>query len=385
MTSGGPLAGYHVVELSGVGPAPYGTMLLADLGAEVIRIDRLSSVAEGYETESSMLGVSRNRRSIALDLKSSAGLAILLDLIDRADVLIEGYRPGVAERLGFGPDVCMKRNIGLVYARMTGWGQTGPLRQRAGHDINYAAVAGALHQIGHADRPPSPPLSYIGDLGGGGTFLAIGVCAALLERERSGTGQVLDVAMVDGAGSLTALFHGLMRAGAWTTQRQNNLVDGGAPYYGCYECADGRYIAVGALEPQFYQEFLTTLGLDAAQYPQRDRTRWPEYRQRFADVIRTRTREEWADEFVSRDACVSPVLALDEAPKHTQAVARDGFVARGVGFEPAPAPRFSRTPATLRRDAPRHGQHTEEILAELGYDESRRRGLLDEGVVAAQP
>ena len=379
----GPLTGVRMVELSGVGPAPYGCMLLADLGADVIRVDRPAAIADGYATASSMLGLSRNRRSIALDLKHPRGLRLLLELTDRADVLIEGYRPGVAERLGFGPDVCRQRNARLIYARMTGWGQDGPLRDRAGHDINYAAVAGALHPIGPPDRPPPPPLSFIGDLGGGGTFLALGICAALLERERSGQGQVLDAAMVDGAASLTAMFHGLIRAGFWTAERGENLADGSAPFYCCYTCADGRYLAVGALEAPFYRAFVEGLGLDPASYLQDDRSQWPRHRADFARVIATRTRDEWAVLFADRDACVSPVLALDEAPHHAHLAARDSFVAHPDGFEPAPAPRFSRTPGAIARPAPLYGQHTREILTELGYDEDELRQLSADGVVAS--
>jgi alpha-methylacyl-CoA racemase len=381
-TPTGPLAGVRIVELAAIGPAPFGVMLLADLGADVIRVDRTGAAQGRPGAEVSMHGLSRNRRSIAVDLKNEAGRDVVRALIDEADVLVEGFRPGVAERLGIGPDVCLDRNPGLVYARMTGWGQDGPFAPRAGHDIDYAAIAGALHPIGRADDSPPPPLNLVADFGGGGTYLAIGVLAALFERARSGHGQVVDAAMVDGAASLTAFFPGLLAMGAWTTDRQANLLDGGAPYYDTYRCADGGFIAVGALEPQFHAELCERLDLDPAEFPQHDRATWPSQRERLAAVFATRTRDEWAEHFADSDACVAPVLTLTEAPDHPHVAARDTFVDVDGVPQPAPAPRLSRTPGAVRRGAPTYGAHTDEVLAELGYDADAVTRLREAGAVA---
>jgi alpha-methylacyl-CoA racemase len=378
----GPLTGTRVVELAAIGPAPYGVMLLADLGADVVRVDRAAAARGQLGTEASMVGVSRNRRSIAVDLKSEAGRELVLRMLAEADVLVEGFRPGVAERLGLGPDECRAANPRLVYARMTGWGQQGPLADRAGHDIDYAAIAGALHTVGRPHEPPPPPVNYLADFGGGGTFLAIGVLAALLERERSGEGQVIDVAMVDGAASQTAFLHGLLALGAWSTDRGTNLLDGGAPYYDTYRCADGRFLAVGALEPQFFAELCATLGVDPGELPQHDREAWPAQRARLAELFATRPRDEWAALFEGTDACVAPVLDLAEAPTHPHNVAREAFVDVGGAPQPAPAPRFSRTPGRVDRDPPRPGQHTDELLAELGLDDVAVEALRSSGVVA---
>lgn len=376
-----PLSGVRIVEVSAIGPAPFGVMLLADLGAEVIRIDRAASVASGGP-EKTMHGLSRGRRSVALDLKEDRGVDILLRLVDTADVLVEGFRPGVAERLGFGPDVCAARNPRLVYARMTGWGQEGPLADRAGHDIDYIAVAGALHPIGAAGEPPPVPLNYIADFGGGGTYLAIGVLAALFERETSGRGQIVDAAMVDGAASLTAFVRGLLGLGAWTTQRESNLLDGAAPFYRTYAAADGDYLAVGCLEPQFYAEFLDRLELDAAEWPQYDRERWPDQQRRLAGIFAEQPRAHWEEVFADSDACVAPILDLEEAPAHPHTHARGTFVDVGGETQPAPAPRLSRTPGRAGDPAPEPGQHTDEILAELGIDGASLADLRDEGAVA---
>lgn len=377
----GPLAGIRLVELAAIGPAPFGVMLLGDLGADVVRVDRVPRAAPGG-AHASMVGLSRGRRSIALDLKHPRGLQLLLCLSDGADVLVEGFRPGVAERLGFGPDVCRERNPRLVYARVTGWGQEGPLAHRAGHDIDYAAIAGALHPIGRPGEPPPPPLNLVADFGGGGTYVAIGVLAALLERERSGQGQVVDAAMVDGVASLTAMFHGLLAANGWTTQRGSNLLDGAAPFYDTYRTADGGFLAVGCLEPQFYAQFLDRLGLDPADWPQFDRDRWPEQKRQLAAIFARRTRDEWLACFEGSDACVAPVLSLTEAPQHPHVAARGTFVTLDGVRQPAPAPRLSRTPGAVTRPAPVPGQHTDEVLAEVGCSRREIAQLRRAGTVA---
>ncbi|MCC5949594.1 MAG: CoA transferase [Nitriliruptoraceae bacterium] len=377
----GPLEGVQVVELAAIGPAPYGVMLLADLGAEVIRVDRAAAARGSLGAEASMVGLSRNRRSIAVDLKAAAGVEVVERLVDRADVLVEGFRPGVAERLGVGPEPLRARNPRLIYARMTGWGQDGPLAPRAGHDLDYAALTGALHSIGRADEPPPPPVNYLADFGGGGAFLALGVLAALFERERSGEGQVVDAAMIDGTASLTAFLHGLLAIGGWSTQRGSNLLDGGAPYYDTYRCADDRFLAVGALEPDFYAAFLDGLGLDPTDEPQHDQERWPEQRARFAALIATRTRDEWEAIYEGTDACVAPVLDLEEAPTHPHHLARGTYTEAFGARQPAPAPRLSRTPGAVTRPAPRPGQHTDEVLEEIGVDADARWALRAAGVV----
>ena len=378
----GPLSGIRIVELAAIGPAPYGVMLLGDLGADVLRVDRAVAVGGEVGIEASMVGLSRNRRSIGVDLKTDGGRDVVRRLVAEADVFIEGFRPGVAERLGVGPEELRKVNPRLVYARMTGWGRDGPLAPRAGHDIDYAAIAGALHTVGRPDDPPPPPVNYLADFGGGGTFLAIGVLAALLERERSGQGQVVDTAMVDGAASLTAFLHGLLALGGWSTQRGTNLLDGGAPYYDTYRCADGRFLAIGALEPAFFAELCERLGLDPEAWPQHDRDAWPDQKRELAAVIATRPRDEWVALFADSDACVAPVLDLEEAPRHPHNVARDAFVDVAGVTQPAPAPRFSRTPGEVRRPPPRPGAHTDEVLAQLGLDEVSVAALRDEGAIA---
>jgi alpha-methylacyl-CoA racemase len=311
--------------------------------------------------------LARGRRSVAVDLKHPDGPGVVLDLAAAADALVEGFRPGVAERLGIGPDPCLARNPRLVYGRVTGWGQDGPWRLAAGHDIDYVALAGALHPIGQAGGPPVPPLNLVGDFGGGGMLLALGVVAALLEAARSGRGQVVDAAMVDGAALLTTQFHELLAAGLWREERGANLLDGGAPFYGVYETADGRHLAVGALEPQFWAELVERLGLDAADLPaQLDRDRWPELRQRLEALFRTRTRDEWCELLAGTDACVAPVLGLGEAPAHPHNRARGTFVDVGGVVQPAPAPRFSRTPTGPPRPPASPGEHTDQALADWG-------------------
>ena len=379
----GPLHGLRVIELASIGPGPMCAMLLADLGAEVVRIDRLEPSGLGVPVETRFDVPGRGRRSIALDLKSDAGREAARRLIGSADVLIEGWRPGVAERLGLGPEDCHARHPGLVYGRMTGYGQTGPLAQTAGHDINYIALTGALHAIGGHDgqKAPVPPLNLVGDYGGGALYLAFGVLAALFERQRSGRGQVVDAAMVDGVGSLLALFHGLSAGGLWdASQRAANLLDGGAPFYTTYETADGGWLAVGALEPKFFAELAQRVGLDA-RFVQRqyDRRLWPEMREALAAILRGRPRDEWTALFEGSDACVTPVLSMTEATQHPQAQQRQAFVEVDGVVQPAPAPRFGRSRPGTPRPAPLIGQHTRELLGEAGYSEAEIATLLAGG------
>lgn len=378
----GPLAGTRIVELAGIGPAPYGVMLLADLGAEVIRVDRAKDGRAVIGFDASMRGLARNRRSIAVDLKSVEGRDVVRRLVGTADVVVEAMRPGAAERLGLGPDELCGADERLIYARVTGWGQDGPLADRAGHDIDYAAIAGILHTVGRADGTPQPPVNYLADFGGGGAFLAIGVAAALFERECSGRGQVLDVAMVDGAASLATFVYGLRAMGAWKDQREANLLDGAAPFYDSYRCADGRFLAVGAIEPQFHAEFCAVLGIDPAELPQADEASWPQQKARLAELFATATRDEWAERFAGTDACVAPILDLAEAPQHPHNVARGTFVEVDGAPLPGPAPRFSRTPGSVRSGAPTHGADTEDVLTELGLAEEELAALYDAGVVA---
>jgi alpha-methylacyl-CoA racemase len=373
----GPLAGVRVVELAGIGPGPFCAMLLADLGAEVLRVERPAAARTGWPTV-----LARGRRSVAVDLKHPDGAGVVLDLVAAADALVEGFRPGVAERLGIGPDACLARNPRLVYGRVTGWGQEGPWRLAAGHDIDYIALAGALHPVGPAGGPPVPPLNLVGDFGGGGMLLALGVVAALLERGRSGAGQVVDAAMVDGAALLTTQFHELLAAGLWREQRGGNLLDGGAPFYAVYETADGRHLAVGALEPQFYAELLRRLGLDGGDLPdQLDRDGWPLLRERLAALFRTRTLEEWCDLLAGTDACVAPVLGLGEAPAHPHNRARGTFVDVGGVVQPAPAPRFSRTPCDPPTPAARPGEHTDQALTDWGVPPEKVARLRATGAI----
>ncbi len=358
----GPLRGLRVVELEAIGPVPYCAMLLGDLGADVIRVDRIGGSADPLRT---LMG--RNRRRISIDLKHDAGPGLALRLVATADVLLEGMRPGVAERLGVGPDACLAVNPRLVYGRMTGWGQEGPYAHRAGHDINYIAVTGALHSFGDPDQVPLPPLNLVGDFGGGSLFLAFGVLGALFERSRSGRGQVVDAAMVDGAGSLMTMMYEMLRHGWWRDERGSNLLDGAAPFYTTYATADGGFVSVGALEPRFYAELLAGLGLSADELPPREaRESWPELRRTFAERFAARTRDEWASVFGDGDACVEPVMTLSEAPEHPQLAARSTFVEVGGIVEAGPAPRFDRTPNAMPRPPVAPGSDTDEVLAEIG-------------------
>jgi len=369
----GPLHGVRVLEIAGIGPAPFGCMLLADMGAEVVRVERAGdgrSTIDGAgraESDPKRYVPHRGRRSIALDLKSPSGRDTLLALVEQADVLVEAFRPGAAERLGIGPDDCLARNPRLVYARMTGWGQTGPLSAAAGHDINYIAVAGALDNFRRTGDRPLAPLNVVGDMGGGGMLLAFGIAAALIHARGTGQGQVVDAAMVDGAALQLATTLGMRAQGRWPGEPGANVSDSGAPFYEVYECADGRFVAVGALETPFWNEFVKRLGISPDSLPDRDDpATWPEGKQRLAEVFRSRSRDEWATVFDGSDACVSPVLSLDEAPHHPHAVARSAFIDVGGTIQPAAAPRFSKTPAAMPSPPPQRGADTEDVLRDWG-------------------
>ncbi|WP_330460837.1 CaiB/BaiF CoA transferase family protein [Streptomyces sp. NBC_00820] len=354
----GPLHGVRVVELAGIGPGPFAAMLLADLGADVVRVDRPGGPGLGIDPAHDV--TNRNKRSVIVDLKTPDGPARVLDLAERADILVEGYRPGVAERLGIGPEACHARNPRLVYGRMTGWGQDGPLAERAGHDVAYIAVTGALGMTGRPDEPPAFPANLLGDYAGGSLYLVVGVLAALHHARESGAGQVVDAAIVDGTAHLSAMIHGMLAAGAWQDRRGANLLDGGCPYYGTYETGDGLYMAVGALEPQFYAEFLRLLDLEDLASAQLDWARWGELREALAARFKSRTRAEWTAVFEGSDACVAPVLSLREAPHHPHLAARGTFTDHGGITQPAPAPRFSATPTAVRTGPalPGTGTHT---------------------------
>jgi len=382
----GPLQGIRVVEMVGIGPGPFCGMVLADLGAEVIRVDRpRGTTVPGLEDPKYDV-LARGRRSLAIDLKKPHAAEAVLQLIERADVLIEGFRPGVMEQLGLGPDVCLARQPKLVYGRMTGWGQYGPLAKAAGHDINYIAISGALHAIGRAGDVPVVPLNYIGDFGGGAMLLAVGVLAALLEARRSGKGQVVDAAMTDGAALLSAMMYGFKAAGRWNNSRGENLLDGGAHFYDVYACADGRYVAIGAIEPQFYAELLVRCGIDDPAFePQLDPRHWPLLKHRLADVFKTRTRDEWCRLLEGTDACFAPVLDWDEAPRHPHNRARETFIEIDGVVQPAPAPRFSRTAPDRPAPPPRPGEHTDAILRDWGVDDALIEQLRQQGAIGAEP
>ena len=376
----GPLQGLRVIELASIGPGPMCCMLLADLGADVVRVDRLEPSGLGVAMEPRHDVNARGRRSVALDLKSAAGRAAVLRLLEGADVLVEGFRPGVAEKLGLGPADCQACNPRLVYGRMTGFGQTGPLAAAAGHDLNYIALSGVLHAIGPAGGRPVPPLNLVGDYGGGALYLAFGVLAALYERQRSGQGQVVDAAMVDGAASLASIFYGLHAAGNWSGPRGENLLDGGAPFYDSYATADGRHVSLAALEPKFFARLAAVLGLEP-RFVQRqyDRRLWPEMRAAIAAAVHRHTRDEWCARLEGSDACFAPVLSFDEAPSHRHARARDAFVTVDGVVQPAPAPRFDRTPAARPRPAPALGAHTAEVLREAGFSAAEITALVAAG------
>ncbi|WP_324248597.1 CaiB/BaiF CoA transferase family protein [Actinomarinicola tropica] len=380
----GPLSGLKVVEVAGIGPGPFCAMMLADMGADVIRVDRAGAVRGGDPDAPPADVLNRGRRSIGVDLKNPEGVETVLALVEQADALIEGFRPGVAERLGIGPDECRARNPKLVYGRMTGWGQSGPYAHTAGHDINYIALAGALEPIGRAGGAPVPPLNLVGDFGGGGLMLAFGVVCALLEAQRTGEGQVVDAAMVDGAAVLMTMFHAFTAMGIWNPERGTNMLDSGAHFYDVYETADGKYVSIGSIEPQFYAELLRLTGLtDEADFAaQQDRSRWPQLKERLTEVFRTKTRDEWCEIMEGTDVCFAPVLSIAEAPQHPHNVERGTFVEVAGITQPAPAPRFSRTEAEIQRPPSHAGQHTDEVLGELGLDADRIAALREAGAIA---
>jgi alpha-methylacyl-CoA racemase len=380
----GPLAGFRILEIAGIGPGPFCAMMLADQGAEVIRIDRpgggKGGVTGGDERKNFL---NRSRQSLAVDLKSAQGIALVLELIAKSDGLIEGFRPGVMERLGLGPAVCLAANPRLVYGRMTGWGQDGPMAAAAGHDINYIALAGALHACGRAGDKPVPPVNMVGDFGGGGMLLAFGMVCALLETSRSGLGQVIDAAMIDGSALLMTMIHAFAAMGLWRDERGVNLLDTGAHFYEVYETADGKFISLGAIEPQFYAEFLARAGLadDPDLKQQMHVANWPALKRKLTDVFKSRTRDAWCAVFDGTDACVAPVLSLSEAPQHAHMAARGVFTTAFGLAQPAPAPRFSRTPADPPRQPALPGEHSAQILARFGYSQDAIDRLRAEGTI----
>jgi len=377
----GPLAGVKVLEFEAVGPAPFCGMMLSDMGADVLLVDRPTDPGLGLERERRFDVMLRGRRSITLDLKAPVGALAAKDIARKADVVLEGFRPGVMERLGLGPEVLFAINPKLVYARITGWGRDGPLAPRAGHDINYIALSGALHAIGRAGGVPLPPLNLVGDFGGGGMLIAFGVACALFEAQRSGKGQVIDAAMVEGASLLTAMFWGLRAGGSWSDVRGANILDTGAPWYDVYETRDRQFVAIGAIEPKFYAELLQRIGLaDTALPAQYDRARWPELRRRFTEVFAAKTRTEWCDVFNGSDACFAPVLTFAEAKDHPHQVARRGYVTISGIDQPAPSPRFSRTPGSARKAPPERGAGGREALVAWGFTKVEIERLRTQGV-----
>jgi alpha-methylacyl-CoA racemase len=378
----GPLSGIKIVEMSGVGPGPFCGMLLADMGAQIIVVDRKAGHGLGIEKETRFNPTTRSRRSIAIDLKNQAGRTLLLELMADADVLIEGNRPGVMERLGLGPEDCWKVNERLVYARSTGWGQEGPLASTVGHDLNYLALSGLLSMIGPRGGAPAIPLNIIGDYAGGGLYLALGVLAAVTESRISGKGQVVDVAMIDGISSMMTHQFGFLESKRWEPQRGTNFLDGGAPWYNVYRTADGQYVSVAPIEAKFYAEFLSVLELDPASLPdQLDRDSWPQMREKFSEIFCTRTRDEWCHLFEGREACFAPVLSVGEAQEHPHMLARNAYLEVDGVTHPAPAPRFSRTPAEIRCPPQTSGGATQEILREKGYTEDEIATLRYAGAI----
>ncbi len=381
----GVLSGYRIVEFAGIGPAPMAAMLLSDMGAEVLRIDRMQESHLGIPMEHRYDLLCRGRRSVSIDLKHREGREATLKLIARSHALIEGFRPGVMERLGLGPEVCLARNPRLVYGRVTGWGQDGPLARAAGHDIDYIALTGALHGIGDGEGPPVPPLNLVGDFGGGGVYLALGLVAGMLEAKTSGKGQVIDAAMVDGAASQMTFVYGLRAAGQWTDRRAANTLDGGAPNYRAYQTKDGKYIAIGPVEPKFWAELLRRIGAEEEDLHRlEDRSRWPRMCARLAEIFRTRTREEWRRRLEGSDVCFAPVLDMAEAPEHPHNRERQTFVEVEGVVQPAPAPRFSRTPSRIQHPPAKPGEHTRDALKDWGFSADELDRLQGEGVIGRE-
>lgn len=376
----GPLNGYTVLELAGIGPAPMGGMMLADMGAEVIRIDRAAGVGQLVMKDVS----ARGKKSVAINLKDPQGIETLLQMVENADVLIDPYRPGVCEKLGVGPDVCLQRNPKLVFARMTGWGQDGPLAQAAGHDINYISITGALYAMGRKGQKPVPPLNLVGDMGGGGMLLVTGVLAAMLEATNSGKGQVIDVAMVDGAAQLMWMFHGFEAMGLWdASRRESNMLDGGAHYYDTYECADGEYVSIGSIEPQFYALLKQHAGLSEEDFgDQNNAEKWPAMKEKLATVFMQKTQAQWCEIMEGTDVCFAPVLSFVDAPSHPANVARKTYIEMDGVTQPAPAPRFSRTPSRVMHAGPSPGQDTGTVLAAMGFGEREIAELKQKGAIA---
>ncbi|MCH8132745.1 MAG: CoA transferase [Myxococcales bacterium] len=379
----GPLSGIKILEFQGIGPGPFCTMMLSDMGADVVRIDRAQNVEAGSPLSFSFDFLARGRRSVGVDLKSGEGVESCLRMIEQADVLLEGFRPGVMERLGLGPDVCLARNPRLVYGRMTGWGQEGPLANVAGHDINYIALAGALAHIGRKGEPPVPPLNLVGDFGGGGMLLAFGVVCALVERSVSGQGQVVDAAMVDGVAALMSIIHGAQQTGWWSEERGVNMLDTGAHFYEVYETKDGRYVSIGSIEPQFYAVLIEKLGLAGEELPsQNDRSQWPAMKERFKALFQQKTRDEWCEIMEGTDICFAPVLTMTECREHPHIKARNTFVEAYGAPQAAPAPRYSRSQCEIQGPPPAAGQHSEEVLSDYGFSAEEIKGLKDSKAVA---
>ena len=381
----GPLTGLKVVELAGIGPAPMAAMMLSDMGAEVIRVDRLTASGLGIPMPKKFNFLGRGRKSIAVDLKNPDGIETLLDLIDKADIVLEGFRPGVMERLGMGPDVCLERNPKLVYGRVTGWGQEGPLSKSAGHDLNYIALSGALHAIGRSnDEPPTPPLNLVGDFGGGTMFIVVGILAALHEVKNSGKGQVVDAGMVDGALSLMTSIYGMNAGGNQSDERASNILDSGAHFYNVYETRDGKYVSIGSIETKFYAMLLEKIGLDPDSLPpQMERESWPAMKEKFKEIFLTKTRDEWCALMENTDICFAPVLSLAEAPNYPHNKERGSFVDVDGVMHPAPAPRFSATPSSIKSPTPATGVHTDEVLADWGISTDKVAALKASGAIKA--
>jgi alpha-methylacyl-CoA racemase len=379
----GPLQGIKIVEMAGIGPGPMCAMLLSDMGADVIRVDRVADPGLGMKRPPRLDLLNRGRRSVAINVKSPEGREAVMRLIEQSEGLLEGFRPGVMERLGLGPDECMARNKQLVYGRMTGWGQDGPIAHAAGHDINYIALTGALHAVGPKDGPPVVPLNLFGDFGGGALYLAFGLACGIIEARQSGQGQVVDAAMTDGSASLMTMFYGMMASGSWNDTRGSNAVDGGSHFYTVYETADGKYVSIGSIEAKFYAELLQRTGLDKAELPaQFDVDHWDELRERLTGVFKSKTRDEWVAIMEGSDVCFAPVLSLAEAPEHPHNRARETFIEVEGVVQPAPAPRFSRTPPAVQRRPSERGEHTDEALGDWGFSAEELAALHDKGAIA---